>query len=181
LAKPHGRVDMLLCVMRAVLAIAAALTAGGTLAPVVLVAACVALALLQLYVVMVYQQFFSLPCNQYQGAGAAVLAWASLCTLLAHVRGRPEDQVESFCFLLTLVRVHCVRVHCVRVHCVRVHCVREHCVREHCVHEHCVREHCVHEHCVRVHCVRVHCVRVHCAGACVFPAVDMQVHPMRPC
>ena len=98
---------MLLCILRATLALVTSLTADGTLAPVVLVATCVAFALLQLYVVMVYQPFFNVACNQYQGAAAAMVTWASVCTLLAHVRDRPDDQVESFCFLLTLVRGEC--------------------------------------------------------------------------
>jgi hypothetical protein len=43
--------------------------------------------------------------NRYHNAFSTAFAWAVLCTLLAHARGRPSDQVESFLFFCTLPSV----------------------------------------------------------------------------
>ncbi len=58
---------------------------------------------LQLYAILRYQPFFSRKCNQYHAAWAMVFGWAALNTLLAELRDKPEDEVESYAFLLTLV------------------------------------------------------------------------------
>ena len=92
-ARAHGRVDMLLCCCKGLLALVAALTAGGTLQPIGLIVVACCVALVQLYAVVVHQPLFSRRWNCYTGAFALVFAWAAACTLLAHLRQRPDDQV----------------------------------------------------------------------------------------
>ncbi len=93
-AKAHGRVDMVLCVCKGLLALIAALVSGGALQPVMLISLVCIVAAVQLYAVVVYQPLYNRTWNQYQGAFAALFAWAAGCTLLADLRQRPEDQVH---------------------------------------------------------------------------------------
>ncbi len=93
-AKAHGRVDMLLCCCKGVLSLVAALTIGGTLQPVVLVSVLCVVGFIQLYAEIGLQPLYSRRWNQFNGAFALVFGWSTLCTLLAHLRDRPEDQVS---------------------------------------------------------------------------------------
>jgi hypothetical protein len=92
-ARAHGRVDMLLCSCKALLALAGALTAAGTARPALLIIASCIVAVLQLYAYVVYQPLYSARWNQYHGSFALVFAWAAACTLLAQLRHKPDNEV----------------------------------------------------------------------------------------
>ena len=94
-AKAHGRVDMLLCSCKAILALVASITASGTVKPALLIVATCIVAVVQLYATTVYQPLYSQRWNQYHGSFALVFAWAAGCTLLAELRGKPEDEVRG--------------------------------------------------------------------------------------
>jgi hypothetical protein len=94
-AKAHGRVDMLVCATKLLLAVVAALATGGTVAPRALAIVACAVAALQLHATVVYQPLANHTWNCVHGAFAAVFAWAAGLTLLALQRDRAEDQVSS--------------------------------------------------------------------------------------
>jgi hypothetical protein len=94
-AKAHGRVDMLIACSKGVMSLAAALTIGGTLKPVALIAIVFANSIIQLYTVILYQPLYNRTWNQYNGSFATVFTWSAACTLLAYLRQRPSDQVGA--------------------------------------------------------------------------------------
>jgi hypothetical protein len=96
LAQAHGRMDMVDCTAKALLAVVAAIASSPnatTTSASALVVCVGCVGLMQLYIAAVYQPLFSRHWNQCRGGMAAVVLWASACAGLAHFRAMPDDEV----------------------------------------------------------------------------------------
>jgi hypothetical protein len=102
-AKPHGRVDMVLCALKVLLALVVSLRATVSTAVIVIVL-CVAAAV-QLYALLFYLPYFKEFMNHLTCSFGMVFAWATVCSLMAYVRDQPDDQVEAFVLIFSLPAV----------------------------------------------------------------------------
>ena len=110
LAQAHGRMDMVDCTAKALLAVVAAIASSpdATAASASALVVCVGCAaLVQLYIAAVYQPLFSRHWNQCRGGMAAVVLWASACAGLAHFRAMPDDEVGDHWHLNCPCALHC--------------------------------------------------------------------------
>jgi hypothetical protein len=99
LARPHGRVEMLLTALR--IGLVLLLSVRDTLGVAVVVTVVCLAALAQLYSLLYYLPFYHQSMNQYQCGFALVFMWASLCSAMAFVRDQPSSEAEAFLLLFS--------------------------------------------------------------------------------
>ncbi len=124
-ARPHGRVDAFVAVLRAVLAICASVY--DAMPTSVFVALVVVASIAQLYAFLNFLPYYAVDMNQLHVSLSAVIVWASFCMALAQLRDKPTVRTALLCWWdivcpTTSCAVLCCAVLCCAVLCCAVLC-----------------------------------------------------------